>query len=138
MALILVLSAALFAALTATANAGPPSGLTANGRDLWQFEALLNDTFHAKRISEHNLNFACAGPNCTPTAYWSAFLFTFAGAHGSSFHASTKTFRPGAFGNYPQPVRINGKLIACDTQEQRFLIAYADASGLGLDCLAPS
>ncbi len=137
-ALVLVLFGALFVGSTATANAGPPSGLTANGRDLWQFEALLHDTFHTKYISEHDLNFACAGLNCTPTAYWSAFLFTFVGARNSSFHTSTKTFRLGAFGNHPQPVRIKGKLIACDAQEHRFLIAYGDASGLGLDCLAPS
>lgn len=123
---------------TAVATAAPPAGLAKNGRYLWQFEALLNDTFHTKDVSDHNLDFACAGQGCTPNAYWSHYLFTFAAPHGSAFHTSARKFPPGAFGNYPSPVRVKGRVIACDRQERRFLIAYGDVTGLGLDCLTPS
>lgn len=137
-ALVATFAVATSVVATGAAAAGPPSSLTANGRYLWQFEALLNDTFHANHVSVHNLNFACTGPNCTPAAYWSSYVFTFTGARRSAFHRSTKTFRPGAFGNYPEPLRIKGKLIACDANEHHFLITYGDAVGLGLDCLTPS
>lgn len=33
--------------------AGPPSGLTQSARTLWQFEALLYDTFHTRQVSAH-------------------------------------------------------------------------------------
>jgi hypothetical protein len=33
---------------------------------------------------------------------------------------------------------VKGRAVACDRQEHRFLIAYGDVTGLGLDCLTPS
>lgn len=118
-----------------TPAAGPPSGLTRSGRDLWQFEALLRDEFGAKVVSTHALNFACAGADCTPAAYWSPYIRTFTAARHSSFHLSGRSFGPGAFGNYPTVVRVNGRTVACDMAEHRFLVAHVDAAVPTLDCL---
>lgn len=135
--LCLVIAGTLFGAAASSAGAKAPVALTQNGRDLYQFEALLNDTFHSAHVSAHNLNFACVGSSCLPSAYWQTYLFTFVSAHGSSFHRSNQTFAPRAFGNFPTLVRIQGKAIACDIGEHRFLIAYGGAVGFGLACLAP-
>ena len=48
--------AALLAALawpSEVLGAEPPPGLTASGRSLWEFEALLRDTFHNLPVSAH-------------------------------------------------------------------------------------
>ncbi len=90
-------------------------------------EALLNDTFHSAHVSAHDLNFACVGSACLPSAllFGKRTLFTFVSAHGSSFHRSNREFAPRAFGNFhptlvPDPRKSN---VACDVGEHRFLIA---------------
>ena len=122
-------------------STGSPAGLTKAGWTLWQFEALLHDTFpHASKISAHFhrtdwWNFACPGA-CAPLAYWQPYSFTFSGARHSRFHLSAKRGRP-LFGNYPIPIKIKGRLVACDRRERNFLITYGDAVGLSLACLRP-
>jgi hypothetical protein len=59
----------------------------------------------------------------------------FAEARGSAFHVSAK--RVGGFGNYPVPVLIRGRPIACDMREIRFVIEYRDAASFTLGCLGP-
>jgi hypothetical protein len=41
------------------------------------------------------------------------------------------------FGNYPQPVLIRGKLIACTADETQFLVTFADTPNFSLGCLPP-
>jgi hypothetical protein len=123
------------------APARPPVALSRRGRILWQFEALLHETFHKRYVSAHYIrgvaiNFACASRvGCAPLAYWAPYFFTFSRAGQSDFHVSKKRFPPGAFGNYPLAIWIKGQFVACDRAEKRFLIAYRDAVGLSLDCL---
>src|SRR5258706_3845501 len=117
-----------------------PTGLSKSGRVLWQFEALLRDTFGNRSVSAHlqpgrAINFACANKiGCAPLAYWSPYFFTFTRAHDSAFRVSKKRFPSGYFGNYPFPIWIRGQFIACDRAEKHFLITYSDAVGLSLDC----
>jgi hypothetical protein len=123
----------------AGASTRPPVGLSRSGRILWQFEALLNDTFHSRVVSAHYVpgtawNFACAG-FCAPLSYWNPYVFTFADARHSVFHLSMKRIAPGTFGNYPILIRVKGHSVACDRAERKFLITYGDAVGLSLDCL---
>ena len=143
LALIAAIITATFGTGDAPAStAGQPTGLTKAGRNLWQFEALLHDTFSkASRISAHYnsnrdwWNFACTEA-CAPLAFWQPYSFTFSGARHSHFHLSTKKGRP-VFGNYPIPIKIKGHLVVCDRRERTFLITYGDTVGLSLDCLKP-
>jgi hypothetical protein len=61
-----------------------PVNLSRSGRILWQFEALLRDTFGNRLISVHSarpgsaINFACASRiGCKPLADWSPYVFKF-------------------------------------------------------------
>jgi hypothetical protein len=141
--LILVAATAIGAMSAPDSSAGAPPGLSPAGQRLWQFEALLNDTFHSRVVSAHGsasttgfINFACRG-FCAPLSYWSPYLFTFTGARHSIFHLSNLSAKriAGTFGNYPVLVVMKGHPVACDRHERRFLITYGDAVGLSLDCL---
>jgi hypothetical protein len=137
---LLVASGLLF---SSAASAAPPSGLTTAGKTLWNFEALLEDVFHSHEVAStsspaYALNFNCAR-NCSPSAKYLYYTFTFAHPAHSAFHlAPRRTFKPGSFGNYPELVRVKGKYVACDSGEHHFLITYGDAAGLSFACLAPS
>ncbi len=127
------------ASLTAAAAASPPSSLTRSGRFLWQFEALLRDVFgsrtpHASSAS-FDTNFACAGNSCYPHAKWNPYVFTFATARGSTFQLKSRSFRQGAFGNYPMPLRINGLYIACNRKATTYLVVIKGAAGFPLNCV---
>jgi hypothetical protein len=121
---------------------GPPAGLTANGRLVWEFEALLHDVFgsrHPYETGTDTFNFACAGTyNCVPHAKWNAYVYTFVNAHASTLSLSSRTFAPGAFGNYPIPIRINGRYIACDRSGAKFLSNLGGTAGFALVCLKPT
>ena len=78
-------------------SSGPPSGLSRRGRVLWQFEALLHDTFGSDSVCatgrRTSLNFTggpVASSVCKPLAVWSPYFYVFAYAHHSAFHISDK------------------------------------------------
>lgn len=118
---------------------GPPPGLTRHGRLLWNFEALLHQTFKDRGVSvSRPENFSCSG-ECAPLSTYRLYRFTFARATGSSFHVSKRTFGDnGEFGNYPIPVLIRGRAVACSANETRFLIAYRSTASFTLECLPKS
>ena len=128
--------------ISAAGPSGPPVGLSTNGRLLWQFEALLRDVF-GKRApyassASYDTNFACAGNNCYPHAKWDPYVYTFANARGSTFRLRSRTFRAGAFGNYPLPLRINGLYIACNAASTTFLTTVRGVAGFALSCQRPT
>jgi hypothetical protein len=129
--------AAVALAALSLATAAPPPGLTPSGRLLWQFDALLHDTFgrHPVCMSLRHGGLDFVDEPCTPHAVYSPYRPTFANARKSAFHVSD--FRGSGFGNYPVPVLIRGHGIACDRLEDRFLIEYSDAAAFTLACLAP-
>jgi hypothetical protein len=136
-------SLAFVALWTPLASAQPPPGLTQSGRTLWEFEALLRDTFQNLPISAHydqgqDWRFAACGPiACAPLSYWSIYFFSFKEVRGSTFHlARRRSIRSGAFGNYPIPIKVKNHYVACDRSESRFMITYGSAVGLGLACLS--
>ena len=148
-----IIAAAIAAAalmLTASASAAPsrvagaPGGLTTAGRDLWNFEALLQDVFHTKRniiVRGTSLNFeqypSHAGAAAPPQAAFEWYAPVFANAAHSSFHLSNRPVHNGQFGNYPELVRIAGHPIACDQGDAKFLTTFGDAVNLDLACMAP-
>ena len=110
---------------------GPPPGLSKNGRILWQFEALLHDTFGQRDVCSSGgsrQNFTggdVAAGACAPLAVYSPYFYVFADAHGSVFHINAKK-EVGGFGNYPVAVLIRGRPVACNARETQFLILYVD------------
>jgi hypothetical protein len=140
-------------------NSAPVAGpITSTGRLLWNLEALLRATFGSSQpfssdttdsgptnpsnppadsTTGNYIDFNCAGLNCSPLAVYDPYWYTFADPTDSSFHVSHVNYKQWSFGNYPEPVLINGRIVACDTNESTFLIRYADAASFTLACIAP-
>jgi hypothetical protein len=117
-----------------------PGGLTASGELLWNFESLLHATFGEQQpFSSANHNFDCAGISCGPLSKYDPFTYTFKFSilGKSEFHLSTTNISKDNFGNYPAPVYINGKAIACDLSGNHFLTIYRDQISFTLLCLSP-
>jgi hypothetical protein len=136
-----IFAALLCVALVAfapAASAAPPPGLSNKGRALWNFEALLHDTFGSRLVCTKgaSLNFIAPANECSPLATYEPYLFEFARARHSAFHLVTRLPKA-SFGNYPQPVRINGRFIACDRHDARYLMEFSDASTFTVACVAP-
>jgi hypothetical protein len=123
--------------LAALSLAAPPHGLTASGRLLWEFDALLHDRFGSRPVcmSLRHGGLDFVDTPCAPLAVYAPYWPTFANARKSAFHVSD--FRAVGFGNYPVPVLIGGHGVACDQLEQRFLVEQADAAAFTLTCRKP-
>jgi len=113
----------------AGADGTPPKQLTSHGRLVWEFEALLRDTFGRTPV--------CEGPSygqfvtrpCSPLATYNAYEFTFADARGSAF--ARASHRPTGLGNVV-PVRVGGRFVRCGPS--RWLVLLG--SGVfPLDCI---
>jgi len=136
-----IFAAVLCVALGAFARpslAAPPPGLSNNGRALWNFEALLHDTFGSRSVCRKggSLNFIAPTNDCSPLATYEPYLFQFAAARHSAFHLVARLPKA-SFGNYPQPIRINGRFIACDRHDARYLMEFSDAATFAVACIAP-
>jgi hypothetical protein len=87
-------------------------------------------------LNPTGLNFTggrVASGACSPLAVYSPYVYVFAHAQQSAFHISSKK-KVGGFGNYPAPVLIRGRPIACNARETQFLIRYLDAISFTVDC----
>jgi len=118
-------------------EASSPIGLTAQGRLLSNFEALLRTAFGTRAVfASRGENFSCAGA-CAPLSTYSRYWFVFKSPARSTLHLSKRKFGSEVFGNYPAPVLIRGQSIACDLAATRFLVVYRNAASFTLGCLAP-
>ena len=132
--------------------------ITADGGLLWNLEALLRTTFGDNQPSSADntnsgptnpaapptnsttgnyVNFNCAGDSCSPLSIYHPYWYTFANPTESAFHLSAQNYQHWSFGNYPEPILIKGKIVACNAQQSTFLIRYADASSFTLACMTP-
>jgi len=138
---LVALAAAGIGATMPTRATRPPTKLTANGTALWQFEALLHDVFGNRRpfasSASYDTNFACAGNSCFPHARWDPYAYVFANARGSVYRLKSRSFPPGAFGNYPVPLKINDLYIACTRAATTFLVTVRGVAGFALSCERP-
>lgn len=119
----LVGSTVIAAAVLASAFAGPPPGLTPNGRVLWNLDALLNDTFgnrvdcfDGKRYSLFSVARSSTCP--APEARYQTWDFTFLNASHSSFRLVQLTKEP-LTGVTNVPVRVGDRYISCPDGEYR-------------------
>jgi hypothetical protein len=146
MALVIPLAAGVMFAATASPLAAsqttrPPSGLTASGRTLWNFEGLLTGTFgnafFGVRVRGLGYPPNFVGQAACPTmAACHTYRFAFARHSATGFHLTA--VRPtGTFGNYPQLVRVRGEYVACNAAKTQYLITYADTMNFGVACLRP-
>ncbi|MBA3735941.1 MAG: hypothetical protein H0W90_12240 [Actinobacteria bacterium] len=102
-------------------------------------KAILHDQFGTFPVSAHYRpgwwwNFAACRAGCAPLSYWNTYFLTFTNARNSTFHLSTRRTRPN-LGNYPIPIKVKGRYVACDRAESRFLITYGSAAGFAFACL---
>lgn len=143
-----VLALPALAAGSGEVDASHPPGLTKAGLLLWDFEALLHDTFGSGQVCEitggttagpapDSGDFVAPGGGCTPLSTYSLYGYVFLDARNSPFHLVSRSFKGGAFGNYPEPVRIEKLYVACDKRARTFLTSYGDAATFTLACLAP-
>ena len=84
----------------------------------------------------NSLNFVAPTNQCTPLATYRPYPYQFADARHSAFHL-VRHLPKGSFGNYPQPVQINGRFIACNRRDQTYLMEFSDAATFTVACLAP-
>jgi hypothetical protein len=143
--IVLVLAGFAVQAEASTLRHAAPTqrGVSAAGEALYEYESLVHQMF-GNSIS------VCTGSGgchqgwfykgeLSPLAEYSTFTFAFTGFGRSTFHLMPAGYvvRNG-FGNYPVPVRINGRLVACSPASNTFLISFGDAYGDGnLACLPP-
>lgn len=133
------------AAMPARSSGDPaaPTGLTTQGRLLWNLEGLLTKTFghqptlcvSAKQKPKTFWNFTAR--TCAPLSKYFLYWYTFQSPHGTTLHISSARAGSLFFGNYPVPVLIRGRMVACDAHDRHFLIDYASGAGLMLGCLTP-
>jgi hypothetical protein len=118
--------------------------VSAGGQVLYEYEALLNETYGAGLVE-------CSGSaGCHmgwfyskmtgPLSEFSTYSFVFSGFGKSAFHLMPVgvTLAPGSFGNYPVPVTVNGRVVACNPAATEFLVTNGAAVGNGnYSCLKP-
>jgi hypothetical protein len=137
--LIVALPTSAFAASRPSTPSGQPS-LSDQGQLLWNLEALLHQTFGSRQpsVSGKNVseNFSCAG-DCSPLSTYSPYFYTFTNLGKSDMRLSSADVLKDSFGNYPVPVLIRGKAIACNSAGTEFLAINRAESSFTLMCLAP-
>ena len=119
-------------ATTTAVSTGPLSGLTERGRVLWQFAALLHDTFGGREVCATGRWRLSFSTTCGALADFSPYDYVFAGARGSAFHISSK--KACCYGNYPQSVLIRRRNIACNARETMFVVANMARVHFSLSC----
>jgi hypothetical protein len=120
---------------------GPPSGLTSQGRLLWEFEGLLGQTFSSnslaaiitKGVSE---NFSCEG-DCSPLSTYSPYWLTFQRHSTTTFQLTSHKPANGSLGNYPLLILVKGKAILCNNERNAYLATYSDGASFTLVCVIP-
>lgn len=114
--------AVLASAFAASPAIGPPAGLTAYGRVVWNLDALLHDTFGDRQVWEDYgrgpiPNFSTKFIDLASSVPWA---YTFATARRSQFRA-VRPRHPPKIGDYVTgenvPFRIRGAYIACGNGE---------------------
>jgi len=110
-----------------------PIGLTHQGRLLWQFEALLHDTFGSHPVcASGQWNQKFTSGDCAPLAVYAPYDYVFARARQSVLHIASK--KASNFGNRTEPVRVRGRNIACNANETTFLIVQLAGAHFSLSC----
>ncbi len=122
-------------AISASAASSPPHGLSARGRVLWNFEALLHDRFGRGLVCTRD-GFNFVSGSCVPLAVWQPYFYVFSAARHSAYALTTRPPN-GSFGQGAGLVRISGRYITCTANRRRFLVKHFGAASFTVDCLPP-
>ena len=122
-------------------NAPVERDVSPAGKVIFEYEALVYQTFGSSMS-------VCTGTRrChpgwlsrgsrSPPSEFSTHMFAVGGFGRSKIHrVRTGYSPPDGVGNYPVPVKINGRFVTGDASWKTFLVAYDDAVGDGnLACL---
>lgn len=110
--------------------AKPPDALTGHGRTLWNFEALLRDTFGDQEVcwsrDKPAVGLTVRG-DCS-TAAGGDYSFTFSDPRHSAFHLAKRQLPADAsFGAHAaRPVRVAGHVVACNSSEHELLLTSVE------------
>ena len=145
----------MIAAVPAQASPAPVHIVAApGGQDLYEFEALIYQRFgpivtqclSAQGHPEQSPQPGTCRPGWFYRGYqagainYARFMYAFTGFGPSTFHLMPAGFgfAGDSFGNWPTPVTVNGRLVACNPDSTAFLISFGDAMGAGnWDCMQP-
>jgi len=116
-AVVTALLAGGISALASGPSASLAGNLTANGRVIWNLDALLNDTNGARvdcYDAQHLELFSVAkGTACpSPQARYQTYVFTFLNAFHSQFTLVARSSPPQS-GATNAPLRVNGRYVSC-------------------------
>ena len=137
------LIAAFVPATAASATAKPSHQVTPSGQYLYEFEALLHQTFGSYDIvicgairpatACHYGWFYNAAKVHVPNELLLGYAFTFTNLGPSNLHLMPAWFsvKSTSWGNRTAPVTINGRLISCNSANTEFLVGNAQAFGAG-------
>jgi hypothetical protein len=89
-----------------------PRGLTTPGKIVWQLDAVLHDTFGARKV--------CLGPHpvlnfqsrCSPSSNYTQYLPTFSAARRSSWRLTSASPSSLVMGTF-ETVQVEGKYVRC-------------------------
>lgn len=144
-AFVLILLVVVATAAPAEAlRAAPPAGLSANGRLVWNLEALLHDTFGSRQVYVNPVksnewpapeNFSPHFISAAVSNYW---VFTFANARHSSFKIVYHPTKPphashGVTGG-EGPIEVRGGYVACGHARWLFQAAGQGPANAALGC----
>lgn len=132
-AIAVVLAAA--AVLASPASAAAPSGLTAQGRAIWNLDALVRDRIGGSACVVNNTNSiepsrVCRGMSL---AQMSGYAFTFSKARHSSFAVVAADHGPDRLGNVVA-VRLQSEWVMCGPGRW-LVLGRGGVSGLMLRCV---
>ena len=111
----------LFLVSATPASSGPPPGLTAYGRVIWNLDALLHDKFgrhtvyvnYSARTAPPRGNFST---RFVAEAASRRYIFTFANARSSAFRTTRPSRPPKAYvgaAGWSSPLTLSGAYISC-------------------------
>jgi hypothetical protein len=126
----------------ASQPSGPPRGLTPYGREVWQLDALLHDTFGKQVVSLEGVrdseNFTT---RFVAISGGGQYTYTFANASHSTFKLTRLTRPPKTFYNridgFTQPFTVRGAYISCGRQRWLYEDYVTGSANAWIACLSP-
>jgi hypothetical protein len=120
LALLFLVAFGVGAAPAGSASSSPPQGLTDSGRDLWNLDALLHDTFGNRAVyltpgpaSPTSENFTTHFIDEANSYLW---IYTFADARHSAFRPLRPTVHPKPYegtAGWQGVVKVSGAYVSC-------------------------
>jgi hypothetical protein len=122
--------------MPAASSTGEPGvSVTARGKLLEQFEALLHQRLGTGEVCANagERSAVTFNKRCQPLAAHHPYLFTFKRPGGlGSLRLISKAPKRGSLGNYPVPIRVRADYVRCGAHG--YLILYSDAVSFSLGC----